>query len=79
MSDVQMVHRRRCKGGLGFADGRKAGLQGVTESHQGIDLGDDAVLFGEGRDSNRYRFYFSRRDMRNAIASAWVNTLCECW
>ena len=33
----------------GFAGG-KAGFQPVAQRHQFVDFGDDAVLFGEGRD-----------------------------
>jgi hypothetical protein len=28
----------------------EARLQPVAQGHQGVDLGDDAVLFGEGRE-----------------------------
>jgi hypothetical protein len=37
-------------GGVG---GGEAGLQAVEEGHQGVDLGDDAVLFGEGWEDHR--------------------------
>jgi len=38
--------------GAGGVSGREGGLQPVAQRHQGIDLGDHAVLFGEGRDVN---------------------------
>ena len=33
----------------------EVGLEAVDEGHQFIDLGDDAVLFGEGRKWNRHQ------------------------
>ncbi len=36
--------------GSGGGGGGEAGFQLIAERHQGIDLGHDAVLFGEGRE-----------------------------
>jgi hypothetical protein len=38
-------------GGVG---GGEAGLQAVEQGHQGVDLGDDAVLFGERWEGDRH-------------------------
>jgi hypothetical protein len=40
-----VVHRSSGEGGLSLTGSRKAGFQGVAEGHQGVDFGDDAVLF----------------------------------
>ena len=43
-----MQHRLQQAGGLGLRGG-ETGLQLIAQGHQLIDLGDDPVLFGEGR------------------------------
>ena len=42
--------------------GGEAGFQAVAQGHQFVDLGDDAVLFGEGGDGYRKRFKPCRLD-----------------
>ena len=46
-----MQHRLQQAGGLDLRGG-EARFQLVAQGHQLIDLGDDAVLFGEGRKWN---------------------------
>ena len=52
LSGIEVVHRCSGEGGLSLTGSRKAGLQGVTEGHQGVDFGDDAALFRERRERN---------------------------
>src|SRR5690606_15487521 len=47
----------------GGGGGGEACLQPVAERHQRIDLGDDAVLFGEGWKGDGYRAELSLRDV----------------
>ena len=45
--------------GAGRGGSGKAGFQPFTERHQGINLGHDAMLFGEGWDHDRKRLQLS--------------------
>jgi hypothetical protein len=52
LSNIEVVHRSSGEGGLSLTGSRKTGLQGIADGHQGIDLGDDAVLFFEWWNGN---------------------------
>jgi len=43
-----MMHRRCGELRVEVHGGRQARFELVDEGHEGVDLGDDAVLFGEG-------------------------------
>jgi hypothetical protein len=54
-------------GGLGFGE---AGFEGVAQGHEFVDFGDDAVLLGERRQSNRQvPNLFSRNILHRAASS----------
>ena len=46
------------EGLLGGLGGLKFVFEGVAESHEFVDFGDDAVLFGEGGDRDGYEVQF---------------------
>ena len=52
----------------GGGGGGEARLQPVAERHQRIDLGDDAVLFGEGWEGNRN--LLDQADVQTCVARA---------